>query len=83
MENNNKVVLGCRSCKDLYEITNGFIEMPSYLMLLTAYDRDALDDLFKNNHSCPFVGRRFISLLCYIKCLLNLFINLIKLNSKS
>ncbi|WP_411954776.1 hypothetical protein ACKXGF_02860 [Alkalibacillus sp. S2W] len=50
---NKQVVIGCRSCKDYYEITNGFIQIPNHLLLLTAYEPSDLDMLFYNNHTCP------------------------------
>ncbi|NIK13445.1 hypothetical protein [Alkalibacillus almallahensis] len=49
---NKQVVIGCRICKDFYEITNGFIQIPNHLLLLTAYEPPDLDMLFYNNHTC-------------------------------
>ncbi|SDC60473.1 hypothetical protein SAMN05421734_1138 [Pelagirhabdus alkalitolerans] len=59
MKEDARLILGCRQCKDRYEITGGFIQMPSHIMFLTAYYNQHLDQLFHDDFYCPICENTF------------------------
>ncbi|MBA2176882.1 hypothetical protein H0266_18540 [Halobacillus locisalis] len=54
MSNKSRLVIGCRRCKEGYEVANYFADIPQHLNLTTSFHQEDINALFFENYSCPF-----------------------------